>query len=164
MSKTLEVFEKSLDDVASTFQDYVIEIGVVSANTKRKETLSVGLTNAEVLYINEHGSHINKMPPRPVLHMTIRWAQRYGLIKRTLQNCIDGVLHKEWTQYDVEKELNKMCIRMQNYCTDIIMKNDGKLAPNAPSVAKRKGGNHPLFDTGQLVGSITCRCVKKLDT
>lgn len=161
MNSVLAAFEKSLNDVESTFKQYVIEIGVIDANTKRKETLSVGLTNAEVLYINEHGSHINKLPPRPVLHMTIRYAQKSGLIQRTIHKCIENVLHNDWTQKDVENELNRMCIRMQNYCTDLIMKNDGRLAPNAPSVAKRKGGNHPLFDTGQLVGAITCRCVKK---
>lgn len=174
MSKFLEALEKQFS--TANFADYVIEIGVVDANTRRKQILSVGLTNAEVLYINEHGSPINKLPARPVLHMTLDWAQSSGLIKDTLHKCVEGVLKKDWHQVDIEKELNRMCMRMENYCKDLIMSNDGRLAPNAPSVAKAKwkkekhsasdtwsypAGNHPLFDTGQLVGSITCRCVKK---
>lgn len=162
MGKILETLEKQMKE-ATGLSNYIIEIGVVDAHTKRKEVASVGLTNAEVLYINEHGSHVNKMPPRPVLHMTIRWAQKSGLITRTLHTCLKGVLEQDWTHKDVEKELNKMCMRMQNYCVDLIMKNDGRLAPNAPSTIKGKGFNHPLFVTGQLAGSITCRCVKKDD-
>lgn len=156
LNKTLLEYEK--------IGEYLIEIGVVEAKTGRKEFLSVGLTNAEILYINEHGSPINKMPPRPILHMTLRWAQKSKLIEKTLHRCSKGVLEEGWHEPQIEKELTKMCIRMENYCKDLVMSNDGRLAPNAPSVAKRKGlepPGHPLFDTGQLVGSIICRWRKK---
>ena len=59
-----------------------------------------------------------------------------------------------------EKELKKLCLKMENYARDIIYLNDGRLAPNSPSVAKKKNGNHPLFNTGQLARSISCRLVK----
>ena len=154
LNKTLLEYEK--------IGEYIIEIGVVEAKTGRKQILSVGLTNAEILYINEYGSPINKLPPRPILHMTLRWAQKSKLIENTLHKCSKGVLEEGWKEPQIEKELTKMCMRMENYCKDLVMSNDGRLAPNAPSVAQRKGGNHPLFDTGQLVGSITCRWRKKI--
>lgn len=160
MAKFLDNLNESLLNYKK-MNDYIIEIGVVEAKTGRKQFLSIGLTNAEILYINEHGSPVNRMPPRPILHMTLRWAQKSKLIEKTLQRCSQGVLEENWKEAEIEKELTKMCMRMENYCKDLIMLNDGRLAANAPSVAKRKGGNHPLFDTGQLAGSITCRWRKR---
>ena len=51
---------------------------------------------------------------------------------------------------------------MENYARDIIYLNDGRLAPNTPKTIKGKKeiGNHPLFRTGQLARSISCRLVK----
>lgn len=159
MANSLDTLNKALLECENLNQ-YHVEIGVVNANTHRKEVLSVGLTNAEVLYINEHGSQINNMPARPILHMTLQWAVKSKLVENTLHRCTSGILHNNWKETDVEQELTRMCMRMENYCKDLVMSNDGRLKPNAPSVAKRKGGNHPLFDTGQLVGSITCRWKK----
>jgi hypothetical protein len=73
----------------------------------------------------------------------------------------NGVMNENWNQQKLDLELGRFCMRLQNYARDIIYSNDGRLAPNAPSVAKRKKGNHPLFDTGQLARSIICRYVKK---
>ena len=136
--------------------EYEIEVGVVSANTTRKESVKIGMTNAEILFVNENGSPINHVPARPVLDMTIRWVNDSGLLDRTLEKCI-----KIWLESGkedmVDKEINKMCLKIQNYARNIIYSNDGRLTPNAPSTIRKKGDNHPLFDTGQLARSITCR-------
>lgn len=141
--------------------DYKIEIGVISKDTKRKEKISVGLTNAEIMYIHENSSPIRNIPRRPVLEMTIDWCRK-ELMEKTINKIIEKVYDANWTIVDIENELNRMCVRMENYCREIIYSNDGRLAPNAPSVAKKKKGNHPLFDTGQLARSITCKLVKKV--
>lgn len=142
------------------FGEYLLEIGVFSADTSRKEVIvSVGLTNAELMFIHENGSPIRNIPQRPVLQITLDWAKD-DIIPKTLQKCSDGILLKGWSTEEVEKELNKMAIRIQQYARDIIYSNDGRLVPNSPSVAKRKKGNHPLFDTGQLSRSIRCKIVK----
>lgn len=88
--------------------------------------------------------------------MTIQYGNT--LIKSVMQKALKAYV--EVGEQGLEKELNKMCIRMENYAREIIYSNDGRLAPNAPSVAARKKGNHPLFDTGQLARSITCKLVR----
>lgn len=149
-----------LTEVIKQMPQYRIEIGVFTVNTERKTTdkqvVSVGLTNAELMFIHENGSPLRNIPARPVLHMTIEWANTQ----------LDTVLKKAFQAYfqhgeqACEIELKKFCIRMEKYARNIIYNNDGRLAPNSPSVIKAKGDNHPLFDTGQLARSITCQLVK----
>lgn len=135
---------------------YQIQIGVFSTKTKRKTTYNVGITNAELMFIHENGSPLHHLPARPVLKMTIEYGNT--LIKSVMQKALKAYV--EVGEQGLEKELNKMCVRMENYAREIIYSNDGRLAPNAPSVAARKKGNHPLFDTGQLARSITCKLVR----
>ena len=141
---------------------YRIEIGVFSNDTERteeEEKISLGLTNAELMYIHENGSPIRNIPARPVLDMTIKYAND-ELLNDMFDKIINNVLNNNWKEKDIELELKKLCVRLQNYARDIIYLNDGRLAPNSPEVAKRKKGNHPLFDTGQLARSITCQLIK----
>lgn len=152
-------FKRELE-IINKLNEYEIEIGVISKNTKRK--ISIGITNAELMYIHENGSPLNHIPARPVLDMTISYTNKY-LLENVVNKCIDGVINKGWKQNDIEVELKKLCIRMENYARNIIYSNDGRLAPNSPRVAAKKKGNHPLFDTGQLARSITCRLVNKND-
>lgn len=149
------MFEKE-SELIESLSKYSIEIGVISEDTGRKETVSYGITNAELMQIHENGSPIKNIPARPVLDLTIMWTEQY-LIKRVLDSIIEGVFEKDWGKVEIERELSRMCIRMENHAREIIYDNDGTLAPNSPRVAKRKKGNHPLFDTGQLARSITCK-------
>ena len=149
------MFEKE-SELIESLSKYSIEIGVISEDTGRKETVSYGITNAELMQIHENGSPIKNIPARPVLDLTIMWTEQH-LIKRVLDSIIEGVFEKSWGKVEIERELSRMCIRMENHAREIIYDNDGTLAPNSPQVAKRKKGNHPLFDTGQLARSITCK-------
>ena len=154
------MFEKE-KEILKSLSNYYIEIGVISEKTGRKDDkISVGITNAELMYIHENGSPSRNIPSRPILDITIRWAEK-NLMPKTLNKIIDGIIYQGWSTSDVEKELNRMCIRMQNYAYESIYDNNGILAPNSQKVAARKKGNHPLFDTGQLARSITCRLVNK---
>lgn len=147
------------DEISKILPNYVIEIGVLSTETKRKEVVKVGLTNAELMFIHENGSALRHIPARPVLKMTFDWAKSSDLIPKTIANCIGAYIATNSLDA-VDKEMNKFCLKLQNYARQIIYKNDGRLAPNAPSTIARKGDNHPLFDTGQLARSITCRAVR----
>lgn len=149
------MFEKE-SELIESLSKYSIEIGVISEDTGRKETVSYGITNAELMQIHENGSPIKNIPARPVLDLTIMWTEQH-LIKKVLDSIIEGVFEKDWGKVEIERELSRMCIRMENHAREIIYDNDGTLAPNSPQVAKRKKGNHPLFDTGQLARSITCK-------
>lgn len=135
---------------------YQIQIGVFSTETKRKKTYSVGITNAELMFIHENGSPLHHLPARPVLKMTLEYGNT--LIESTMKKALKAYIQSGVT--GLENELNKLCVRMENYAREIIYSNDGRLAANAPSVAARKKGNHPLFDTGQLARSITCKLVR----
>lgn len=149
------MFEKE-SELIESLSKYSIEIGVISEDSGRKETVSYGITNAELMQIHENGSPIKNIPARPVLDLTIMWTEQH-LIKRVLDSIIEGVFEKNWGKVEIERELSRMCIRMENHAREIIYDNNGTLAPNSPQVAKRKKGNHPLFDTGQLARSITCK-------
>lgn len=139
------------------FPSYIIEIGVLTDKSTRK--VQVGVNNAQLMYIHENGSPLHKIPKRPVLDMTIEWANTSKLLEQTLDKCIKIFAYsKDVTKID--NEMNKMCLKIQNYARKIIYSNDGRLVANSPSVAKRKKGNHPLFDTGQLARSITCRAIR----
>lgn len=152
-----EYSEEKLFEAFANLPGYYIEIGVVSGDVERKE--KVGITNAEIMFINEYGSPTNHIPARPVLQMTIDWANK-ELLEKTLDRAIEAFINSDFDENALENELKKMCVRMENYARHIIYDNDGRLAPNSPAVAKRKKGNHPLFDTGQLAKSITCHLVK----
>lgn len=142
--------------------EYIIELGVLELKSKRKQTVQISVTNAQLMFIHENGSPLRNIPARPVLQMTIDWANT-NIVHKTLDKCIDIFLTEEnyaTALTNVEHELNRMCMRIQSYARQIIYKNDGRLAPNSPRVAAKKKGNHPLFDTGQLARSITCTLIK----
>lgn len=155
---------ETLTRYVNSLPEYEIQIGVFSNKSKRKKTKnvktkktkSVGQTNAEIMFIQENGSPLRHIPSRPVLRMSIDYGKT--LITKTIKKALD-----EYSKVGInglEKELNKLCMRMENYARDVIYSNDGRLEPNAPSVIAQKGFNHPLFNTGQLARSITCKLVK----
>ena len=158
MAEKIDVF-KNLDDKIKALPKYAVEIGVISTNSKRRQTIKVGVTNAELMFIHENGSPLRGIPARPVLEMTIKWANE-NLLDKSISKAIDAYIDSDFDVEAYKKELEKMCIRIQSYARNIIYSNDGRLVPNATSTIRRKGDNHPLFDTGQLARSITCRLVE----
>lgn len=154
-----EVIEEAIKqerDTYASINDYAIEIGVVSSETNRKKTISI--TNAELMFIHENGSSINHIPARPVLEITINDAIK-TLLPSTINRIYDGCFKQHWNKEQVRKELEKMCIRIQNMARNIIYKKDSRLSPNSSATIKAKGSDVPLLDTGQLARSITCRLV-----
>jgi len=149
--------------------EYEIHLGVIAADTKRKldktkeeiqkETETV-INNATILFFNENGSPLRNIPSRPVLDYTIRDSQK--LINKTVDSIINNVVQYGMSENKIEAELKILCMRIEKIARKMIYDNNGTFAPNAPSTIKRKGGNHPLFDTGQLARSITCRLKKVL--
>ena len=152
-------FKEQFKQKYSSIPTYFIELGVFAPNsTRRQVKVLLGVTNAELMYIHEKGSPINNIPSRPVLRMTIDYTKQQ-LLERSVKKALQLYIQTgSIEQY--EAELNRLCMRVQQYARQIIYSNDGRLAPNSPAVAARKKGNHPLFDTGQLARSITCRLVK----
>lgn len=148
-----------LFQVNFNFPEYLIELGVTSSKTARKEKVQLGVTNAELMFIHENGSPLQNIPARPVLELTLKWVNESGLVHETLNKAVDAYL-KEYNEEAVDKIMDRMCIKIQSYARKIIYDNDGRLVPNAPSTIAKKGDNHPLFNTGQLARSITCRAIR----
>lgn len=152
-------YDVDLMSAFSKLPEYIVEIGVIEQHSKRKQKVNVGLTNAQIMFINENGSPINKIPARPVLQMTIDWTNK-NILNKYISKAIEEYI-KTLNVDDYERELKKLCVQMEKYARDLIYKYPGNgLTPNAPSTIKRKGYDHPLFNTGQLARSITCQLVK----
>ena len=156
--KSLKDVVQQIFDPFSILSKFRLEIGVFTLKTKRK--IQVGITNAELMFIHENGSPIRNIPARPVLQLTIDYVNQ-NLLQNSIDKCIKIILDKNADEQLIRQELEKLAIKIENYARKLIYSNDGRLAPNAPSVARAKGGNHPLFNTGQLARSITCRVVKE---
>ena len=156
LDNIIEDYLNHYKELWNSVGDYVIEIGVISQKTKR--TQSVGISNAELMFIHENGSPKRNIPARPVLDYTLQYANN-ELLTPTLNKIYDGIFNHEWSKADIEKELNKMCIRMQSYAQSMIRDRDPRLAPNKPATIKAKKSDLPLLDTGQLSRSITCHLV-----
>lgn len=140
---------------------YLIEVGVIEGKSKERKNKkkSKPITNAELMFIHENGAPNKNIPSRPVLQMTINYANK-NLVDDTIMKCIDNIYDKNWVEKDIEDELNRLCITIENYAKEIIYSNDGRLLRNADSTIKQKGFNHPLFNIGYLAKSITSRLTK----
>lgn len=152
-------FEEELKQQQSLFDSlsyYQIELGIFAGKASR--TKSKDITNAEILFINENGSPIRNIPPRPILKISLTQVKS-SLVDESLNRITSGILYFNWTKKEIEIELNKLCMRIENYARSIIYDNDGTLKSNAKSTIKKKGFDHPLFITGQLTRSIQCKLV-----
>lgn len=163
----------TLEQVLKNIPNYVIKIGVFSGDADRTESVTVGVTNAELMFIHENGSPVRHLHGYKVLEKTIDYANK-NLLKKAMTDSIIGYL-KTGSYSSLEEPLKKMCMRMENYARDLIIDNEvlQKEHPNSYSTARRKwlkepgnkgkdypglpAGSHPLFDTGQLARSITCQ-------
>lgn len=149
----------------NSLSKYRIEIGVIAGKSEKRKRekkffISVGLTNAELMFIHENGSPGRNIPDRPVLKLALTDAAD-SMLPAFFDMAQNGVMNENWDRQRLELELDRFCMRLQNYARDIIKLKDSRLKANSPSVAKRKKGNYPLHNTGQLERSIVCRYVKK---
>lgn len=134
---------------------YVLEVGVPSDNKRRDNE---GVTNAELMFIHENGSPMQNIPKRPVLSISIDYIERMKVFNNNLDKAFN-VYFKTNDIKEFEKQLNILALKTENVAREIIYQNKGVLEANAPSTIRKKGENHPLFDTGQLARSIIGRIV-----
>lgn len=142
---------------------YQIEIGVFSQHSQRKTEIiatSNGISNAELMFIHENGSHLRNIPRRPVLEMSIEYAMK-KIVPLYLNQIEKDILNNRASTQSIKEQLEMMCMEIQSYAQQLIYKNDGRLQRNAKSTIERKGFNHPLFNIGALARSITCQLVEK---
>lgn len=187
-NKTLDSFFARLRSTP----EYRIEVGIIGGYSKDRKTneekkgLSqeekksrkrTGVTNAEILFINENGSPARHIPARPVLHMTIQDAKK-TMILPAVKLGIKRYA-RSGNVADMDKTMQALASEMQDHAREIIKNKDRRLRPNAKSTQRQKfrklpaaeqrkiikaGGapliNYPLHDTGQLERSIVAREVR----
>ena len=111
-----------MDNIFEKFREiptYYIEIGVFSedgerqkdADKKTKDVIRLGVNNAELMYIHENGSPINRIPARPVLQMTINQAKKEWL-ENAIMRAINAYVRSGINLKEYEKELQRLRMKM----------------------------------------------------
>ena len=122
-------------------------VGIPQATaTRRGEPIN----NAEIMYIQTHGSPIRNIPPRPVIEPAL-WNDR-KTISRELQEAAAA-----WFRRDAQAAmmyLNRAGTAGRDASKAWFTNPLNGWPPNAPSTIAAKGFDRPLIDTGELRKSI----------
>lgn len=106
-------------------------------------------SRAYEFYVQEHGSPLWRIPPRPVLApaMESHKEEVAEQMKKALKAVLKGG--------SVSTELGKVGMLGQNICRDWFTNPENKWAKNSPITIKKKGSSNPLIDTGEMRKAIT---------
>ena len=166
MKPTLKVKvdnRKEFNRIIKRFEKDEILVGIPESKTERSETESgEPITNAAILAINHFGSEVNNIPPRPVLAIGIRNAQKE--IAEQLSLAVKNGLRHGISATDTY--YNRAGIIASNSCKKVINEQDGILpaaestlkARKRPGFGGRKNGfqgDKSLLVTGQMRNAIT---------
>lgn len=126
-------------------------VGIPSDAKRHEDNPNIGL--AEIAFIMEKGSTVNKIPPRPFMQQTRIMNEKKvaGLSKKYLSAITTGKM----SAMDAIKNLGAS---YEGAMKKIFI--SGTFAPNAPSTARRKKSSRPLIDTGLLRQSIKYKVAK----
>lgn len=126
-----------------------LEFGVTNNNYPEKN-ISVG----QVAIINEYGTET--IPPRPAFRIGLERSvtKNKKLIDAALKNITNHLLtgRKDSIQRQLTQALTQIGKSAKKETKDIIKQ--GSMSPNAPLTIKKKGFDHPLWETGLLYESV----------
>ena len=126
-----------------------LEFGVTN-NKYPEKNISVG----QVAIINEYGTET--IPPRPAFRIGLERSvtKNKKLIDAALKNITNHLLtgRKDSIQRQLTQALTQIGKSAKKETKDIIKQ--GSMTPNAPLTIKRKGFDHPLWETGLLHESV----------
>lgn len=108
-------------------------------------------SKAHSMYIQEHGSPLFRVPPRPVLEPAIEDSKE--IIAEELKQANISALDRNPAQ--AEAHLNKAGMLAQSVAQNWFENPKNGWPPNAESTIKKKGSDVPLVDTNELRKSIT---------
>lgn len=130
-------------------RDAKIKVGVLADTSQGAETEGGDLTVAEIAVVNEFGTEDKRVPERSFLRSTFE-EKREDLVK--LGAHLFGLVIAGKMKLD-----RALGIMGATLASEVKNKITGTELPppNAPSTIARKGSDHPLVDTGRLVGAIT---------
>lgn len=127
-------------------------VGIPDSAPERKDDEPIG--NAAIGYIQETGSPVNNLPPRPFLVPGVAAAE--GKVSPHLQKAVEAALDGDLT--GAERRMGAAGLTAQNSVRARINSGiDPALKESTMADRRRRGrtGTVPLIDTGQLRNSIT---------
>jgi hypothetical protein len=137
-------------------QRQLLEMAGKTKSKKKKAKLEKAaagdVNNAELLFIHEHGSPINKIPARRVLGPSVEADGNKQAIANELSKSVRSRLAGD--KEGAEKNMMRAAIAGQNAARKWFTDPRNGWAPNKPSTVRRKGSSQPLIDTGALRASI----------
>ena len=126
-----------------------LEFGVIN-NKYPEKNISVG----QVAIINEYGTET--IPPRPAFRIGLERSvtKNKKLIDAALKNITNHLLtgRKDSIERQLTQALTQIGRSAKKETKDIIKQ--GSMTPNAPLTIKKKGFDHPLWETGLLYESV----------
>jgi hypothetical protein len=127
-----------------------------TANKKKKarikKSINSDINNAELLFIQEHGSPINKIPARRVLGPSIEADGNKQAIEFEINKSIQASLAGD--KEEAEKRMLRASIAGQNAARKWFTDDRNGWDKNADSTIARKGSDRPLIDTGAMRAAI----------
>lgn len=145
-------FTEKFNDIVKGFKNDEVLVGIPSDNTDRKEG---EINNATLLAINEFGSPMNNIPPRPVMATGIRNAQ--DAIGEQFEKAASQALSKGLSVLPTYYE--RAGIIAANSVKKAINDQDGIEPPSESTLAARARagfkGTKSLIVTGQMRNAIT---------
>ena len=126
-----------------------LEFGVTN-NKYPEKNISVG----QVAIINEYGTET--IPPRPAFRIGLERSvtKNKKLIDAALKNITNHLLtgRKDSIERQLTQALTQIGRSAKKETKDIIKQ--GSMTPNAPLTIRKKGFDHPLWETGLLHDSV----------
>lgn len=126
-------------------------VGIPSDAKRHEDNPNIGL--AEIAFIMEKGSAVNKIPPRPFMQQTRTMNEKKvaGLSKKYLSAISTGKM-------SAMDAIKKLGASYEGAMKRIFL--TGSFVGNAESTKKRKKSSKPLIDTGLLRQSIKYKVAK----
>lgn len=148
-----EDFTENFNAIVKQFRRDAVLIGIPQDDAERKEDDPIN--NAALLAINEFGSPLNNIPPRPVMAIGIRNAQ--DAIAEQFKLAAQGALTKGVAALSVA--YNRAGIIASNSVKKAINAQEGFPGPSEATLAAREAagfkGTKSLIVTGQMRNAIT---------
>lgn len=139
-------------DIMKSFKNDKVLVGIPESDTERKEG---EVTNAMLLAINELGSPVNNIPPRPAMQIGLALVEGEitdEMRKAALAGFQGGIAN-------VEKYYNRMGIIASQSIKNVINQQIFIQMPAESTLRKRKSqgfkGTKALIVTGQMRNAIT---------
>lgn len=146
-------FTENFNKIISKFKRDAVLVGIPEAKTERKNDEPIN--NATILAINEFGSPVNNIPPRPVMAIGIRNAQ--AEIAEQFKQAAVGALTKGLAALPIA--YNRAGIIASNSIKKAINSQEGIEPPSDATLKARESrgfkGTKALIVTGQMRNAIT---------